>query len=84
MLRALRPITQWGSEVPDERDFDRYPRRPMLKLTTRMTCSAFISVIVVILIVLGVILYGLSKTITDAVNTTTSAPHTTGEASRAP
>jgi hypothetical protein len=34
--------------------------------------SAFISVIVVILIVLGVILYGLSKTITDSANTTTS------------
>jgi hypothetical protein len=40
--------------------------------------SAFISVIVVILIVLGVILYGLSKT---TANTTTSAPHTTGQGS---
>ena len=36
--------------------------------------SAFIATIVVILIVLGVILYGLSKTITDTANTTTSAP----------
>ena len=43
--------------------------------------SAFISVIVVILIVLGVILYGVSKTVTDAVNTTTSAPYTTGQGS---
>ena len=38
--------------------------------------SAFISVIVVILIVLGVILYGLSKTITDtAKHHHVSAPH---------
>ena len=36
--------------------------------------SAFIGAIVVILIVLGVILYGLSKTITDTANITTSAP----------
>jgi len=41
--------------------------------------SAFISVIVVILIVLGVILYGLSKTITDTANTTTSAPSAIGQ-----
>src|ERR1700736_3426007 len=46
--------------------------------------SAFISVIVVILIVLGVILYGRSKTITDTANTTTSAPHTTGQGSPGP
>jgi hypothetical protein len=39
--------------------------------------SAFIGAIVVILIVLGVILYGLSKT-------TTSAPPTTGQGSPAP
>lgn len=44
--------------------------------------SAFISVIVVILIVLGVILYGLSKTITDTA--TTSAPRTTGQRSPGP
>ena len=41
--------------------------------------SAFIAAIVVILIVLGIILYGVSKTVTDAVNTTTSAPYTTGQ-----
>ena len=46
--------------------------------------SAFIGAIVVILIVLGVILYGVSKTVTDAVNTTTSAPHTTGQGSPGP
>jgi hypothetical protein len=45
--------------------------------------SAFIAAIVVILIVLGVILHGLSKTITDtAKTTTTSAPRTTGQGSR--
>ena len=43
--------------------------------------SAFIGAIVVILIVLVVILYGVSKTVTNAVNTTTSAPRTTGQGS---
>ena len=46
--------------------------------------SAFMGVIVVILIVLGVVLYGVSKTVTDAVNTTTSAPPTTGQGSPGP
>ena len=45
--------------------------------------DAFIWAIVVILIVLGVILYGLSRTITDTASTTMSAPHTTGQGSRA-
>jgi hypothetical protein len=31
------------------------------------------------MIVLGVALYGVSKTVTDAVNTTASAPRTTAE-----
>ena len=39
----------------------------------------FISAIVVILIVLGVILYGVNKTVTDAANTITSVPRSTGE-----
>ena len=46
--------------------------------------SAFIGAVVVILIVLGIILYGVSKTVTDAVNTTTSAPRTTGQGSPGP
>ena len=46
--------------------------------------SAFIGAIVVILIVLGIMLYGVSKTVTDAVNTTTSTPHTTGQGSPGP
>jgi hypothetical protein len=46
--------------------------------------SAFIGAIVVILIVLGVVLYGVSKTVIDTANTTTSAPHTTGQGSRGP
>ena len=41
--------------------------------------TAFIGGIVVIMIVLGVILYGVSKTVTDAANTATSAPRTTGQ-----
>jgi hypothetical protein len=40
--------------------------------------------IVAILIVLGVVLYGVSKIITDVANTTTSAPSTTGQGTRAP
>ena len=46
--------------------------------------SAFIATIVVILIVLGVILYGVSKTVIDAGRITTSAPHTTGQGAGAP
>ena len=46
--------------------------------------DAFIWAIVVILIVLGVVLYGVSKIVTDVANTTTSAPHTTGQGSPAP
>ena len=42
---------------------------------------AIIAGIVVVLIVLGVVLYGVSKVVTHAGNTTTSAPHTTGEGS---
>jgi hypothetical protein len=46
--------------------------------------SAFIGAIVVILIVLGVVLYGVSKIVTDVANTTaSSAPHTTDKAERA-
>jgi hypothetical protein len=46
--------------------------------------SAFIGAIVVILIVLGVVLYGVSQIVTDAANTVTSAPQTTGAGSQAP
>ena len=46
--------------------------------------DAFIWAIVVMLIVLGVVLYGVSKIVTDVANTTTSAPHTTGQGSPAP
>jgi hypothetical protein len=45
--------------------------------------GAIVGGIVIILIVLGVVLYGVSKIITDAANTATSAPQTTDEASRA-
>jgi hypothetical protein len=46
--------------------------------------DAFIWAIVVILIVLGVVLYGVSKIVTDATNNiAASAPQTTDEASRA-
>jgi hypothetical protein len=40
---------------------------------------AFIATILVIMIALCILLYGVSKTITDAGNTTTSVPRTTGE-----
>ena len=46
--------------------------------------NALIWGIVVLMIVLGVVLYGVSKTVTDAVNTTASAPRTTGQGSPAP
>jgi hypothetical protein len=50
----------------------------------RSSGNAFIWGIVVIIVVLGVTLYGASKTVTDAVNTTASAPRTTGQGSPAP
>ena len=50
----------------------------------RWSGNAFIWGIVVLMIVLGVTLYGVSKTVTDAVNTTASAPRTTGQGSPAP
>ena len=50
----------------------------------RWSGNAFIWGIVVLIIVLGVALYGVSKTVTDAANTTTSAPRTTGQGSPAP
>ena len=43
----------------------------------------FIWAIVVILIVLGVVLYGVSKIVTDVANTATSAPPTTDQGTRA-
>ena len=45
---------------------------------------AIIAGIVVVLIVLGVVIYGMNKIVTDVANTTTSAPPTTGQGSRAP
>ena len=50
----------------------------------RWSGNAFIWGIVVLMIVLGVALYGVSKTVTDALNTTASAPRTTGQGSPAP
>jgi hypothetical protein len=44
---------------------------------------AIIAGVAVVLIVLGLMIYGVSKTVTNAVNTTTSAPRTTGQGSRA-
>jgi hypothetical protein len=46
--------------------------------------NPFIWGIVVIMVVLGVTLYGVSKTVTDVVNTTASAPRTTGQGSPVP
>jgi hypothetical protein len=49
----------------------------------RWSGNAFIWGIVVLIIVLGVTLYGVNKTVTDAANTTASAPRTTGQGSPA-
>jgi hypothetical protein len=68
----------FGIRVPTPRPTSSGPAR-----AGAWSGSAFIGAIVVILIVLGVILYGVSKTVTNAVNTTTSAPRTTGQGSRA-
>ena len=61
--------------------------RPSYSGPTRaatLSGGAIVGGIVVILIVLGLVLYGVSKIVTDAANNTTaSAPQTTDEASRA-
>ena len=46
--------------------------------------SAFIGMIAVIMIVLLVVLCGISKTVTDVANTSTSAPRTTGQGGGTP
>ena len=52
--------------------------------TARDRAGAWRGAIVVILIVLGVVLYGVGKIVTDVANTTASpAPQTTNKASRA-
>lgn len=45
---------------------------------------AIIAGVVVLLIVLGVILYGVMKTVTDVASTATSATDTSGEGTAAP
>ena len=61
--------------------------RPSYSGPTRaatLSGGAIVGGIVVILIVLGLVLYGVSKIVTDAANNTAaSAPQTTDEASRA-
>jgi hypothetical protein len=43
--------------------------------------SAIVAGVVNVLIVLGVMIYGATKTVADAANITTSAPPTTGQGS---
>ena len=66
-LRETKPPATDAGPVP----FDAWSGR------------GIIAGIVVVLIVLGIILYVVTKTVTDAANTTTSAPRTTGQGSRA-
>ena len=69
----------YGIRVPKARPTSTGPER-----AAAWSGDAFIWAIVVILIVLGVVLYGVSKIVTDVANTTaSSAPQTTDKASRA-
>jgi hypothetical protein len=68
----------YGVQVPKPRPTYTGPAR-----AGAWSGSVFIGAIVVILIVLGVILYGVSKPVTDVGNTT-SAPRTTGQGAAAP
>jgi hypothetical protein len=43
--------------------------------------NPFLWGVLVMMVVLGVTLYGVSKTVTGAVNTNASPPHTTGQGS---
>ena len=46
--------------------------------------GAFIGIIVVIIIVLGVVLYAVSNTVTDVANTNAGEPPTTGQGAGVP
>jgi hypothetical protein len=46
--------------------------------------GAFVGMILIILIVLGVVLYELSKIVSDTANTTTPAPSTVGQETQRP
>jgi hypothetical protein len=46
--------------------------------------SPFIAAIIVMVIVLGVVLYGIVKTVTHVANNTTSAPRTVGQGTAQP
>jgi hypothetical protein len=69
----------YGIRVPKARPTSTGPER-----AAAWSGDAFIWAIVVILIVLGVVLYGVGKIVTDVANTTAPpAPQTTNKASRA-
>ena len=46
--------------------------------------GAFVSIILVITIVLGIVLYAVSNTVTDVANTTAGEPPTTGQGAGVP
>jgi hypothetical protein len=69
----------YGIRVPKARPTSTGPDR-----AGAWSGDAFIWAIVVMLIVLGVVLYGVSKIVTDVANTTTSAPPTTGQETPGP
>jgi hypothetical protein len=69
----------YGIRVPKARPASTGPER-----AAAWRGDAFVWAIVVTLIVLGVVLCGVSKIVTDVANTTASpAPQTTNKASRA-
>jgi hypothetical protein len=58
----------------------RWTKRPSTDTgPTAASGTPFIVGIVAMMIVLGVVLYGISKTVIDVANTTASPPSTTGE-----
>ena len=55
------------------------PRRTNTKASAGESAMPFVVGIVAMMIVLGVVLYGVSKTVSNVANTTASPPSTTGE-----
>jgi hypothetical protein len=65
--------------IDQHRHRSRAPERALTSTTDAWSGSTLIGTIVVVVIALGVLLYGVNKSITNADKTAASAPRTTGE-----
>jgi hypothetical protein len=86
MVQNAAEQCEVGPTLKRPYDHKRVLRRIKRLLAARGAWSGcpIIAGVLVVLIVLGVVIYGVSKTVIDTANTTTSAPHTTGQGSPGP